>query len=64
MAKTNPAQFVQQTRAEIGKIAWPSRREVTLTTVMVFLLAMIAAVFFFFVDFGIRTALTSVLAYF
>ena len=61
MATTNPVQFIQQTRAEIGKIAWPGRREVMLTTVMVFLLAIVAATFFFFVDFVIRTGLTTVL---
>jgi len=52
---------VQQTRAEVSKISWPSRREVALTTVMVFLLAIVAATFFFFVDFVIRTGLTAVL---
>ncbi|TFL18672.1 preprotein translocase subunit SecE [Jannaschia formosa] len=61
MANPNPIQFVQQTRAEISKITWPSRREVALTTVMVFLLAIVAATFFFFVDFLIRTGLTTVL---
>ncbi|MGB3691057.1 MAG: preprotein translocase subunit SecE, partial [Jannaschia helgolandensis] len=39
MATTNPLQFIQQTRAEVSKISWPSRREVILTTVMVFILA-------------------------
>lgn len=64
MATTNPVQFIQQTRAEIAKISWPGRREVLLTTVMVFLLAVLAATFFFFVDFLIRTGLTQVLAAF
>ena len=64
MASPNPVQFVQQTRAEIAKIVWPSRREVMLTTVMVFLLAITAAVFFFFVDLLIRTGLTGVLSAF
>ena len=31
----NPIQFIQQTRSEIGKIVWPTRREVILTTVTV-----------------------------
>ena len=56
-AKTNPFQFIQQTRAEIAKVVWPSRREVLLTTVMVFIMASLTAVFFFFVDFLIRTGL-------
>jgi preprotein translocase subunit SecE len=61
MATTNPLQFLQQTRAEVGKITWPGRREVLLTTVMVFLLAVVAAAFFFLVDLLIRTGLTEVL---
>jgi preprotein translocase subunit SecE len=61
MASTNPLQFLQQTRTEIGKITWPTRREVLLTTVMVFLLAIVAATFFFLVDLVIRTGLTEVL---
>lgn len=64
MATTNPVQFIQQTRAEVAKISWPTRREVLLTAVMVFLLAMVAATFFFFVDLIIRTGLTEVLAAF
>ncbi len=55
--KTNPSQFIQQTRAEISKVVWPTRREVLLTTVMVFIMATLTAVFFFFVDFVIRQGL-------
>jgi preprotein translocase subunit SecE len=64
MATTNPVQFIQQTRAEIAKIVWPTRREVALTTFMVFLLAVLAATFFFFVDWAIRSGLTWVLSTF
>ncbi len=64
MARSNPVQFVQETRAEIAKVVWPSRREVTLTTIMVFLLAAIAAVFFSIVDLGIRQGLAAVLTAF
>jgi len=46
MARTNPVQFVQQTRAEISKVVWPSRREVLITTAMVLVLAIVAALFF------------------
>lgn len=56
-AKTNPFQFIQQTRAEIAKVVWPTRREVLLTTVMVFIMATLTAIFFFFVDFLVRTGL-------
>ena len=57
----NPAKFIQETRAEIAKVVWPTRREVTLTTVMVFIMAALTAVFFSIVDLGIRTGLPAVL---
>ena len=34
MATTNPLQFIQQVRAEVSKVVWPTRREVMLTTTM------------------------------
>jgi preprotein translocase subunit SecE len=61
MATINPLQFAQQVRAEIAKVVWPARREVVLTTVMVFLMAALAAVFFFVVDLIIREGLQFVL---
>ncbi|MCV6598127.1 MAG: preprotein translocase subunit SecE [Mangrovicoccus sp.] len=62
--KTNPLQFIQQVRGEMAKIAWPGRREVAITTVMVFLMATVTAIFFFFVDWFIRTGLTLTLNFF
>ena len=46
----NPAQFVAQVRSEAAKVVWPSRKEAGLTTMMVFVLALLAAIFFFFID--------------
>ncbi|MEM6638095.1 MAG: preprotein translocase subunit SecE [Pseudomonadota bacterium] len=63
MAMTNPLQFVQQVRAEVSKVVWPTRREVLLTTVMVFIMAVLTAIFFFFVDWIIRTGLQALLEY-
>jgi preprotein translocase subunit SecE len=60
MARTNPAQFLQQVRGEVSKIVWPTRREVMLTTVMVFIMATITAIFFSFVDIGIRAGLNGI----
>jgi preprotein translocase subunit SecE len=57
----NPVQFVNQVRSEVSKISWPGRREVLLTSAMVFALAMLTAAFFFVVDLLIRTGLTAVL---
>ncbi len=61
MATTNPLQFIQQVRAEVAKVVWPTRREVLLTTVMVFILAALTAVFFALVDIVIRGGLQYVL---
>lgn len=57
MAKTNPLRFMQQVRNEVGKVVWPTRREVLLTTVMVFVMAAVAAGFFALVDLTIRYGL-------
>lgn len=64
MAKTNPLQFIQQTRSEVAKVVWPTRREVLLTTAMVFALAALAAIFFTLVDLVIRAGMTGILQYF
>ena len=64
MARINPFQFIQQTRAEITKVVWPTRREVLITTAMVLLLAIIAALFFSGIDAVIRLGLRSILGLF
>ncbi|KIN66449.1 Preprotein translocase, SecE subunit [Sulfitobacter noctilucae] len=64
MAMTNPLQFIQQVRAEVGKVVWPTRREVMLTTIMVFILAALTAVFFAIVDIIIRSGLQGLLGMF
>ncbi len=57
----NPLQFIQQVRSEVGKVVWPTRREVALTTLMVFVMATLTAIFFFFVDWLIRNGLQLIL---
>ena len=61
MATTNPLQFIQQVRSEVSKVVWPTRREVVLTTVMVFVFAALAAVVFALVDLTIRNGLQALL---
>ncbi|MBU9697182.1 preprotein translocase subunit SecE [Rhodobacteraceae bacterium HSP-20] len=61
MAKTNPFTFLQQVRTEVGKVVWPSRREVVLTTIMVFIMAALTATFFSLVDLAIRSGLRAIL---
>lgn len=60
----NPLQFMQQVRTEVGKVVWPTRREVFLTTIMVLAMATLTAIFFFFVDLLIRQGLQAVLGMF
>jgi len=61
MAKTSPAQFVQQVRQEAAKVTWPTRKETMVSTLMVLLMVAFAAMFFFMVDqvlsFGVRQVL-------
>ena len=61
MSTTNPFQFIQQVRSEVSKITWPTRREVLLTTIMVFVMSAIAALIFALVDLLIRSGIQSVL---
>ena len=48
--KIGAAEFLRLTRAEIGRITWPTRKETTMTTVMVFVMVAILSLFFFLVD--------------
>jgi preprotein translocase subunit SecE len=61
MAKTNPFEFLQQVRSEAAKVTWPTRKETTITTAMVFLFVVLASVFFLVTDqvlaFGVRLIL-------
>jgi len=61
MAKINPGQFVREVRQEVSKVTWPSRKETAITTGMVLLMVVLAALFFFLVDqvlaFGVRQIL-------
>jgi preprotein translocase subunit SecE len=49
-SKTNPFTFLQQVRAEASKITWPSRRETMISTAMVIVMVVFAALFFFAAD--------------
>jgi len=50
MAKTGPLEFIQQVRQEASKVTWTTRNETLVTTVMVFIMVALAAVFFLLVD--------------
>jgi preprotein translocase subunit SecE len=46
----NPATFVREVRSEVTKVTWPSRKETLVTTGLVFVMAALAALFFFVAD--------------
>lgn len=46
----NPFEFIQEVRAEIAKVTWPTQKETVVTTIMVLILVAMAMVFFFAAD--------------
>lgn len=48
--KTSPIQFVQQVKAEVKKVTWPSRKETTASTIAVFIMVVLASTFLFLAD--------------
>jgi preprotein translocase subunit SecE len=60
--RTSVPQFIGQVRAEGRKVVWPSRKETWITSVMVLIMVLIAALFFFVVDAGLTFASGFILA--
>ncbi|MCB1532335.1 MAG: preprotein translocase subunit SecE [Alphaproteobacteria bacterium] len=50
MAKTGLIDFFKQVKIEAKKIAWPSRKETTVSTISVFIMVFMAATFLYFAD--------------
>ena len=61
--RTSIPQFFSQVRAEGRKIVWPSRKETWITSVMVFIMVIIAAIFFWIVDWGLAKISILVLSF-
>lgn len=59
--KTNLFEFFRQTKAEGKKITWPSRKETTVSTIMVFIMVTIAAIFLFLTDQVVATIIRWIL---
>lgn len=54
--RTTPAQFIRQVRQEVSKVTWPTRKETMITTAMVFVMVVLASLFFLAVDWVLGTA--------
>ena len=46
----NPAKFIREVRTEGARVVWPTRKETTVSVVMVFVLVVVASIFFLLVD--------------
>jgi preprotein translocase subunit SecE len=61
MAKFEPFKFLQEVRAEAQKVTWPTRKETTVTTIMVFVMVFVTSIFFLLADQVMRIAVSFVL---
>ena len=46
----NPLKFIQEVKQEAFKVTWPKGKDVAIGSLMVFVLASIAAIFFLLLD--------------
>lgn len=61
--KITPGQFSREVRQEFDKVTWPTRKEATVTTIMVFIMVMMAAIFFLLADIGLEFVVSAILGY-
>ena len=50
MTKTSPFESIRLVRQEIDKVTWPTRKETIVTSIMVFIMVFVCAIFFLVVD--------------
>ena len=46
----NPVEFAREVRTEVDKVTWPTWRETMITTVLVLIMVILAALFFLAAD--------------
>lgn len=47
---TSPAEYIRQVRQEMARVTWPTRKETFISSMMVLVMAVLAAMFFLLVD--------------
>jgi preprotein translocase subunit SecE len=62
MTKIKAFEFIRQVKQEVVKITWPTRQEVTVTTVAVLIFVSIAALFFLCADFVLQYLVRKILS--
>lgn len=50
MTKMKPIRYLQEIKSEITKVTWPTKRETTVTSLMVLVFVFVAAIFFLISD--------------
>jgi len=61
MSKLNIIEFYRETRREIAKVSWPTRRETVVTTGLIVAMALAAGVFFYIADQSLSYAISKLL---
>ena len=59
----NPIRFFKEVRNEGKKVTWPTRAETTASTIAVFIMVVIAAVFLYFADQVIAWAIRLIMGF-
>ena len=60
-SQTSPLEFFQQVRSEGEKVTWTGRNETFVSTIMVLIMVAIMSLFFFVVDWTLRTGICALL---
>lgn len=61
--RISPLLFFQQVRQEMARVVWPSRKEVLMTSVLVFVIVCAFALFFLGVDYVLSSIIRWVLGW-
>jgi len=49
--------FINETKAEVSKVTWPKRKETMMTSLSIFFMVILAAIFFLFIDWFFSTVI-------
>ncbi|MFA5041654.1 MAG: preprotein translocase subunit SecE [Bdellovibrionales bacterium] len=59
--KTGIADFARETHREIAKVTWPTRKEITMTTILIVIFALVTGIFFLVIDSGLGFVISKLL---
>ena len=57
----NLFEFIRETRREMAKVTWPTRRETMITTALIISMALLVGLFFFMIDSGLGYVIGKIL---